>query len=48
MYYNLMEAGDLTLRSDYDTSQTVPKLVVHFIHHIRQILVTNQGIQIAN
>mgnify|MGYP001169802532 CR=1 FL=1 len=48
MFYNLMEAGDLTLRSDYDTSQTVPKLVVHFIHHIRQILVTNQGIQIAN
>ena len=48
MYYNLMEAGDLTLKAEYDTLQTFPKLVVHFIHHIRSILVTSNGIQIAN
>lgn len=48
MYYNLMEAGDLTLKAEYDTLQTFPKLVVHFIHHIRSILVTSGGIQIAN
>jgi hypothetical protein len=48
MYYNLMEAGDLTLKAEYDTQQTFPKLVVHFIHHIRSILVTSGGIQIAN
>ena len=48
MYYNLMEAGDLTLKAEYDTQQTFPKLVVHFIHHIRSILVTSGGIQVAN
>ncbi len=48
MFYNLMEAGDLTLKAEYDTQQTFPKLVVHFIHHIRSILVTSNGIQIAN
>ncbi len=48
MYFNLMEAGDLTLKAEYDTQQTFPKLVVHFIHHIRSILVTSGGIQIAN
>jgi len=48
MFYNLMEAGDLTLKAEYDTVQTFPKLVVHFIHHIRSILVTSGGIQVAN
>lgn len=48
MFYNLMEAGDLTLKAEYDTQQTFPKLVVHFIHHIRSILVTSGGIQVAN
>lgn len=48
MYYNLMEAGDLTLRADYDSGQTFPKLFAHFIHHLRTIVVSSSGIQMSN
>ena len=48
MYYNLMEAGDLTLRADFDDGQNYPKLFVHFIHHLRSIVVGQNGIQMSN
>ena len=48
MYYNLMEQGDLVLRSDFDEGQNFPKLFCHFIHHLRTINVSSSGIQIAN
>jgi hypothetical protein len=47
MFFNLMMAGDLTLRCQYD-SQTFPKLFVHFINHIRSINVSKNGMEIMN
>lgn len=47
MYFNLMMAGDLTLRCQYG-SQTYPKLFVHFINHIRSINISKNGTQIMN
>ena len=48
MYFDLMRAGDLILRCQYDEAQTSPKLFVHFINHIRSINVNRDGIEIMN
>ena len=48
MYFDLMRAGDLILRCQYDEAQTSPKLFVHFINHIRSIIVNREGIEIMN
>ncbi len=48
MYFNLMAAGDLTLRSQYDNAQNFPKLFCHYINHIRSININKGGMQIMN
>ena len=47
-YFNLMEAGDLNLKSQFDDAQTSPKLYCHFINHLRSINISKNGIEVMN
>ena len=47
-YFNLMEAGDLLLKAQFDAPQTSPKLYCHFINHLRSINISKNGIQVMN
>tara|TARA_R110000787_G_scaffold125982_2_gene237155 strand:+ start:1181 stop:3400 length:2220 start_codon:yes stop_codon:yes gene_type:complete len=48
MWYDLMKAGDLLLRCQYDEAQTSPKLFCHFLNHIRSININKGGMRISN
>ena len=48
MYMDLMAAGDLILKAQFDNAQTGAKLYCHFISHLRSINVSSQGFKIAN
>lgn len=48
MYMDLMAAGDLLLKAQFDSSQTSPKLYCHFISHLRSINVSRNGFKISN
>ncbi len=48
MFFNLMEAGDLSLKIRYGPSSAQDKLFVHYISHIRSILINRNGMQIFN
>jgi len=48
MTFNLMRAGDLQLKTQYDQLQTSAKLFVHYLMHIRSINCNKNGLRIAN
>ncbi len=48
MWFDLMRAGDLLLRGQYDLAQASPKLFVHFLNHIRSININRGGMEITN
>ena len=48
MWFDLMRAGDLLLRCQYDEAQTSPKLFCHFLNHIRSININKGGMRISN
>ena len=48
MYMDLMEAGDLILKAQFDNPQTSTKLYCHFINHLRSINISRNGFRIAN
>ena len=48
MYFNLMEAGDLSLKIRYGPSSDQDKLFCHWISHIRSIVINRDGMQVFN
>ena len=48
MYFNLKEAGDLSLRMQYGGAVSDDKLVTHFVSHIRSIFINKEGMQVSN
>ena len=48
MTFNLMRAGDLQLKTQYDAPQTSAKLFVHYLNHIRMINCNKNGMRISN
>ena len=47
-YFNLMESGDLSLKIRFGSDAKLDKLFVHYISHIRSILINSDGMQIFN
>ncbi len=48
MYYDLMEAGSLMLLANFNTALSGMKLFIHYIHHLRTITISREGISVEN
>jgi hypothetical protein len=48
MFFNLMSAGDLSLRTRYGGEVSDDKLVTHFLSHIRRVFINRDGMQLSN
>ncbi len=48
MSFDLYESGDLSLKIRYSVSAELSKLFVHFVAHVKSVLISSAGFQVSN